>query len=55
MASNMPKSTRLYGKFMTEVINDQKLGEELLMRARNLQNASQNLRRIHLFTSNEDV
>lgn len=32
----MPKSTRLYGKFMTEVINDQKLGEELLMRARNL-------------------
>ena len=27
----------------------------MLMRARNLQNASQNVRRIHLFTSNEDV
>lgn len=30
----MPKATRLYGKYIIEVINDKATGEELLERAR---------------------
>lgn len=55
MSSNMPKATRLYGKYIIEVINDKSTGEELLERARAIQNANNNNRKLQIYTSNEDI
>ena len=51
----MPKATRLYGKYVMEVINDKKTGEELLERARAIQNANNNNRKLQVYTSNEEI
>ncbi|CAK82689.1 unnamed protein product (macronuclear) [Paramecium tetraurelia] len=37
MTSNLPKAMRLYGKFIIEVLQDKDFGEELLEKARRLQ------------------
>ena len=36
ISPNMPKAMKLFGKFLTEIINDKEAGEEYLERARNL-------------------
>lgn len=56
ISPNMPKSMKLYGKFLTEIINDRETGEEYLDRARNLININSKKKStaIHL-TGNEDI
>ena len=36
MSTNMPKATRLYGKYLLEVVNDKEGGDELMKKARNI-------------------
>lgn len=55
MSSNLPKASRLYGKYLIEVINDKDAGEDLLKRAKNIQNANTHNHKIQIFTSNEDI
>ena len=55
MSSNLPKASRLYGKYLIEVINDKDAGEDLLKRAKNIQSANTHNHKIQIFTSNEDI
>ena len=44
----MPKSMRIYGKFLIEIINDTESGEELLERARNIININTNKKAVNM-------
>jgi len=54
MSTNLPKATKLYGKYLLEVVNDKEAGDELLKKAKNIQKSNER-HNMQIFTSNEDI
>jgi PAS domain S-box-containing protein len=56
ISPNMPKAMKLYGKFLSDILNDKDRGEEYLEKARNLVNINANKKINGVnFTGNEDI
>jgi len=56
ISPNMPKSMKLFGKFLTEIINDKEAGEEYLDKARNVLNINSKKKNNAInLTGNEDI
>jgi PAS domain S-box-containing protein len=56
ISPNMPKAMKLFGKFLTEIINDKEAGEEYLERARNLINLNNNKKITMMnYTGSEEI